>query len=192
MSLSRKSRWPLFLVLVLALLAGGGPAGPIGPARADGPTPSAGSVPWSWPLGGPEAVLDSFVAPPAPWAAGHRGVDLRSATGAGIRSPAAGVVRYAGVVVDREVLTIDHGGGVVSSFEPVTAELDVGARVVRGQQVATTGTGGHCAGVCLHWGVRLNGEYIDPLSLLMDRRPSILLPVPAASLRQGPGGRPRA
>lgn len=185
-------RWPVILVLAMALLVGGGSARPVDPAHADKANTSTGSGRWVWPLGGPEAVMDPFAAPPAPWAAGHRGVDLRAGPGTGVRSPAAGVVLYSGVVVDREVLTIDHGGGLVSSFEPVVAQLDVGTIVTQGQQVATVGTGGHCSGFCLHWGVRLDGEYIDPLSMLMDRRPSILLPVPAASSRQGPGGRPRA
>ncbi len=192
MPIPRTPRWPVILVLAMALLVGGGSASPVGPAHADEADASAGPGRWSWPLGGPEAVMDPFAAPPAPWSAGHRGVDLRAGPGTGVRSPAAGVVLYSGVVVDREVLTIDHGGGLVSSFEPVVAQLDVGTSVARGQQIATVGTGGHCSGFCLHWGVRLNGEYIDPLSMLMDRRPSILLPVPAASTRQGPGGRPRA
>ncbi|MGP5724993.1 M23 family metallopeptidase [Arthrobacter rhombi] len=192
MPLPRAFRWPVVVVLSMALLVGGGSASPAGPAEARGADAAAGTGQWSWPLGGPEALMDPFAAPPAPWAAGHRGVDLRAGAGTGVDSPADGVVRFSGVVVDRQVLTIDHGGGLVSSFEPVVTELTVGTRVVSGQQVASVGAGGHCAGLCLHWGVRLKGDYIDPLSLLMDRRPSILLPVPEGASRRGLDRRPRA
>lgn len=168
----------------------------VGPASAAGPIPVTGDPvapvgAWAWPLGGPGDLLAVFDRPEAPWAAGHRGVDLKTARGATVRSPAAGVVAFVGVVVDRPVVTVDHGNGLVSSFEPALADVVVGEPVSPGQVVAGVDTGGHCSDVCLHWGVRLNGEYIDPLSLVMDRRPSVLLPVPSATGRQSPGGRPR-
>ena len=58
----------------------------------------------------------------APWASGHRGIDLAADAEATIPAPADGVVSFSGVVVDREVLSIDHGGGYISSFDP--AETD--------------------------------------------------------------------
>lgn len=192
MPLPQAVSWPSTMVLSMTLLLGGGSASLAGPADAQGAGTASGTDPWSWPVGGPEALLDPFAAPPAPWAAGHRGVDLRAGAGTGVNSPADGVILFSGVVADRQVLTIDHGAGLVSSFEPVVAQLEVGARVASGQQVARVGAGGHCSGVCLHWGVRLNGDYIDPLSLLMDRRPSILLPVPEGASRRGLDRRPRA
>lgn len=168
----------------------------VGPASAAGPIPVTGDPvapvgAWAWPVGGPGDLLAVFDRPEAPWAAGHRGVDLKTARGATVRSPAAGVVAFVGVVVDRPVVTVDHGSGLVSSFEPALADVVVGEPVSRGQVMAGVDTGGHCSDVCLHWGVRLNGEYIDPLSLVMDRRPSVLLPVPSATGRQSPGGMPR-
>lgn len=96
---------------------------------------------------------------------------------------------FAGWVVDRPVVTVDHGGGVLSSFEPVAALLDRGQVVQEGQQIGTLDRGSrshgaelhattsHCLSSCLHWGVRVNGEYVDPLNYVMDRRPSILLPL---------------
>lgn len=194
MTTPRKSSWPTLMACGLALLIGGGSAGTVGagPAWAGGVGTTGGTGRWSWPVGGPDGVLERFDRPPAPWAAGHRGVDLRAGPPTRVHSPAAGVVLYSGVVVDREVLTIDHGNGLVSSFEPVLADVEVGDAVSPGQQVATLGSGGHCSGVCLHWGVRLDGQYLDPLSMLMDLRPSILLPVPAASGQRGHGDRPPA
>lgn len=95
-------------------------------------------------------------------------------------SPAPGRVVFAGWVVDRPVLTIDHGGGLLSSFEPVTALLDRGEVVEEGQSLGTVASrtsGSHCPERCLHWGVRLNGEYVNPLNYVLDRRPSVLLPL---------------
>lgn len=133
---------------------------------------------WAWPLGGPSSVLRPFDPPAQRWLSGHRGVDLAASVGDVVRSPAAGKVAFAGTVVDRPVVTVDHGGGLVSSFEPAISELPVGATAARGGRVAIVGTGGHCSGACLHWGLRLDGEYIDPLNTISDRRPSVLLPLP--------------
>ena len=65
-------------------------------------------------------MLRAFDPPAKPWLSGHRGVDLQAAhDGAPVTSPAAGTVSFVGVVVDRPVITIDHGDGLRSSFEPV-------------------------------------------------------------------------
>lgn len=132
------------------------------------------------PTGSPE-VLRPFSAPPAPWAPGHRGIDLAVPTGQEIRSPADGVVSFSGVVVNREVLSIDHGAGYVSSFEPVSSELDGGEAVSAGEVIAVLDDyedgSPHCEEPCVHWGVRHHGDYINPLLLLGDLEPSILLPL---------------
>lgn len=165
--------WPrprqlLVILLVLVALLG------VPPASAESAHPR-----WEPPVQG--AVVEHFAAPPAPWAAGHRGVDLAASAGDDIRSPADGVVSFSGVVVNREVLSIDHGAGYVSSFEPVESELETGDAVSAGAVVGSLGTyqdsSQHCETACLHWGVRLHGEYINPLLMLGDLEPSVLLPL---------------
>ncbi|MBO0595652.1 M23 family metallopeptidase [Nesterenkonia sp. E16_7] len=142
---------------------------------------AAGAAPaaalWRLPVVADE--LRPFARPPAPWGAGHRGVDLGPLSGgANIRAPADGEISFAGVVVDRPVLSIRHGDGYLSSFEPVETVLEVGDRVSAGDPVGSLATGaGHCEAPCLHWGVRLDGEYINPLLLTGDAEPSILLPL---------------
>ncbi|MFZ3451678.1 M23 family metallopeptidase [Arthrobacter sp. 7Tela_A1] len=139
------------------------------------------------------AVVRGFDKPAQRWLAGHRGADLSAAAGTAVRSPAAGTVRFAGYVVDRAVLTVDHGSGLVSSFEPVVSTLSPGEAVAAGQPLGLVDVRSpalnppgtkqpHCPGSCLHWGVRLDGEYVDPLRFILDRRPRVLLPLPA-----GPG-----
>jgi murein DD-endopeptidase MepM/ murein hydrolase activator NlpD len=136
---------------------------------------------WRWPLAPRPPILRGFDPPPKPWLSGHRGVDLGFATaGTSIVSPAPGTVSFVGVVVDRPVITIDHGGGLRSSFEPVESTLAVGTTVGAGEVIGTA-LPGHClAAQCLHWGVRDGEEYVNPLQFVLDLRPSILLPLAGA------------
>ncbi|MGH2179960.1 hypothetical protein, partial [Enterococcus faecalis] len=70
----------LVVVLVLALLSG--PASRAAPPPVPPPVPAAVPAPlWGWPLAGVPAVTRRFDAPPTPYAAGHRGVDLLGAEG---------------------------------------------------------------------------------------------------------------
>ena len=128
---------------------------------------------WRWPVDPPRVVERPFVAPATRYSAGHRGADLGA--GATLYAPAAGTVRFAGVVVDRPVLSIDHGGGVISSYEPVVASVAEGDAVAAGQVIGTI-VGGHCPSRCVHMGVRVNGKYVSPLSFFGEIPRAILLP----------------
>lgn len=121
---------------------------------------------------------------------GHRGLDLAAAPGAVIRSPADGTVRFVGWVVDRPVLSIDHGGGLVSSFEPVEALVAEGDAVSRGQAIGTLAASPeHAPAGGLHLGARLAGGYVDPMGLLAEIPRSVLLPLdpPASPTAEGAG-----
>lgn len=168
----------LTLLLVLGVLtpaSAGSLLLGIDPTELD--APSAKRALWVPPVSADE--LRPFTRPPSPWGAGHRGADLGPLeTSASIRAPAEGEVSFVGVVVDRPVLSIRHGDGYLSSFEPVESSLQVGDRVSTGDPVATLAVSpSHCATPCLHWGVRLYGEYINPLLLTGDLEPSVLLPL---------------
>lgn len=132
---------------------------------------------WSWPLSAPHSVTRSFEAPPTPYKAGHRGVDLSTVSGDPVFAPADGVVSFAGVVVDRPVLSIQHAGDLISSFEPVDAVVAEGEHVSAGQTVGLVSVGGHCGAGCIHFGVRLHGQYVSPMLYLVGIRRAILLPV---------------
>lgn len=148
-----------------------------GPAFSAPTAPSSAAGAWEWPLDGHPLVLRHFDRPPERWMAGHRGIDLGAPEEGMIRSPADGVVVFVGTVVDRPVITIDHGDGLLSSFEPVSASLAEGAAVHAGEEVGRLSTEEHCPRSCVHWGVRKDGEYVNPLNFVTDRRPSILLPL---------------
>ncbi len=129
---------------------------------------------WLWPVDTPHSIVRGFVAPSTPYAAGHRGIDIRAPSGV-VYAPAAGIVHFVGFVVDRPVLSIRHVDGVISSYEPVVANIAVGDVVTAGQVVGTV-TPGHCAQLCVHMGVRVHGQYVSPLNWLGDIPPSVLLP----------------
>lgn len=132
---------------------------------------------WQWPLLPTPKVLRAFDPPAERWLSGHRGADVAGAPGDTVRAPSKGIVSFVGHIVDRPVIVIDHGAGLRTSLEPVRSTLSVGAVVDTGDVIGVIGTGAHCDGRCLHWGLRLDGEYIDPLLTIRDTRPSILLPV---------------
>ncbi len=124
----------LLAALLLVLVPASAPA-----RGAPGPASPAGG--WSWPLSPRPAVLRGFDPPDRPWLSGHRGVDLRAAyDGAPVTSPAPGRVSFAGFVVDRPVITVDHGNGLRSSFRAgrkrVAARRRGGRRVGAGTRAA--------------------------------------------------------
>jgi murein DD-endopeptidase MepM/ murein hydrolase activator NlpD len=131
-------------------------------------------APWTWPVDGPHDVVRPFIVPAHEYGPGHRGVDLPAPDGV-LLAPADGVVHFAGVVVDRPVLSIDHGGGVLSSYEPVSTSLSKGDVVTRGQAVGTV-LAGHCSMTCVHLGVRIDGEYVSPMRFLGVIPRAVLLP----------------
>ncbi|SOE70879.1 Peptidase family M23 [Salinibacterium xinjiangense] len=141
--------------------------------------PAAPRPSWDWPVDPPRVLVRQFIAPMTAYSSGHRGVDLATASGS-VYAPADGVVHFAGVVVDRPVLSIRHTGGLISSYEPVETTLHKGATVARGDVIGTVPTDpalpGHCSHACLHFGVRRDGEYVSPLLYLGGIEPSVLLP----------------
>ncbi|WP_298990450.1 M23 family metallopeptidase [uncultured Pseudokineococcus sp.] len=148
---------------------------------------AARTTPWRPPVAGPLDVLRGFTAPAQRWSPGHRGVDLGAGAGQEVLAPADGVVAFAGPVVDRGVLVLDHAGDLRSSFEPVVPLLAVGTTVRRGEVVALRAPTAHagCATEgCLHWGVRRGrgaaAAYLDPLLLLAPPEPPVLLPLAPA------------
>jgi len=142
-------------------------------------TPGTVAV-WDWPVDAPRHIIRPFIAPASAYGAGHRGIDIGvgggSSNGGGdLLAPADGTVHFAGVVVDRPVLSIDHGGGVLSSYEPVETDLEKGDFVRRGEVIGEIQPG-HCSDPCVHLGVRVNRAYVSPLLYLGGLRRSILLP----------------
>jgi murein DD-endopeptidase MepM/ murein hydrolase activator NlpD len=109
------------------------------------------------------------------FAAGHRGVDLAGAVGETVRAAAVGRVFFAGVVAGTPTVSIDHGNGWRTTYQPVVARVAEGDEVGAGQDIGTL-RAGHCpASACLHWGLTDGVDYADPTAYL-ELRPVRLLP----------------
>jgi len=148
------------------------------PARATDTPARATTSLCTLPVPG-ERIVALARIPRAPWTAGHRGIDINATAQAPVVAPAGGTVEFAGVVVDRPVVTIRHRDGRRSSLEPVSATVDVGTTVAAGQEVGQVGPGySHCEPhLCVHWGLREGSAYIDPLDCLEGFGPVVLLPL---------------
>jgi murein DD-endopeptidase MepM/ murein hydrolase activator NlpD len=158
----------LALVLpLLVALVGGTPT-----ARAPSPSHIAAAVPasgatWRWPVVG--AIVHGYDPPETPFGAGHRGIDIAANVGATVVAPASGVVSFAGKVGGQRFVTIDHGSEILSTSSYVS-EIIVhkGDVVSAGSPIALSGTGhpGSTLPAHLHFGIRVSGEYVDPMTFL--------------------------
>lgn len=112
------------------------------------------------------AVTRAFEAPAAQWGPGHRGIDLAAAPGTRVGAAAAGVVSFAGRVAEVLAVTIDHGDGLVTTYSDLAAiSVSAGERVDTGHWIGTVGSA-HAGIPGLHFGVKVGGEYVDPLLYL--------------------------
>ena len=166
-------------IVAMALLTGVAVGAPAAAAQSPGPEqPETGvptSAPWSWPVAGAR-IARAYEAPAHEYGAGHRGIDLRPTGDERVRAPRAGVIAFSGRIADRGILTIDHGDGYVTTLEPIDSDVAVGTRVDERQIVGTMATGGHAESGTIHFGVRLDGIYVNPLLLLGGVPRAVLLP----------------
>jgi murein DD-endopeptidase MepM/ murein hydrolase activator NlpD len=144
----------LILPLTIALVAA-----PSGSASASGT--------WLWPATG--AVLRGFDPPENPYGSGHRGIDIADPFGTPVIAPASGTVAFAGKVGGHLFVTLDHGGGLESTYSWLSeAMVHKGDVVTPGEVIALSGEGhpGSTLPSHLHFGVKLDGSYVDPLAYL--------------------------
>lgn len=94
----------------------------------------------------------------------HQGYDIGASAGAAIVAAADGVVTstgYSSVLGNYVILS--HGGGLFTIYEHCSAVLvSQGQSVSRGSTIAKVGSTGVSTGPHLHFGVQLNGKYVDP------------------------------
>lgn len=99
----------------------------------------------------------------------HSGVDLAAATGTAIYAADDGIVTHAGCAKSCKTgygnyVDIDHGNGIMTRYGHASKVLvSVGEQVRRGQVIMLMGSTGRSTGPHLHFEVRLNGRYTNPL-----------------------------
>ncbi|MGN1334196.1 MAG: murein hydrolase activator EnvC family protein [Anaerovoracaceae bacterium] len=96
----------------------------------------------------------------------HTGIDIGCSAGKDIVAAASGKVImsqwYGGY---GNCVMIDHGGGIVTLYGHASKLLVSKGQVVKqGQVIALVGSTGRSTGPHLHFEVRKNGQYIDPMS----------------------------
>lgn len=129
-------------------------------ADDDDPTPSA------WPL-----TERGFVTQPlleGVDAAGHPGLDIAVPADSYIRAAGAGTVEEAGEdPVYGRYIVLDHGNGYRTRYAHANLLLVAeGASVRRREIIALSGSTGRSTAPHLHFEVLLDGEAVDPLTLV--------------------------
>ena len=111
-------------------------------------------------------IAAAFVRPEGDYGPGHRGIDYAVPVGTRIRASAPGTVSFSGPVAGVLAVTIDHGSGIESTYTGLS-QLDVsrGETVDEGRFIGAAGNAHAVPG--LHFGMKLNGDYVDPTSLLV-------------------------
>ena len=98
----------------------------------------------------------------------HTGIDIGASYGAPVISADAGTVAYVGAMSGYgNVVVIDHGGGLATTYNHLSAfGVSSGQTVGRGVYIANVGCTGYCTGPHLHFEVRINGSPVDPMPYL--------------------------
>jgi hypothetical protein len=145
-----------------------------GPALPEPPPPDP-ARPWLVPP--VDGVIGRrFQAPRTDWGPGHRGIDylLPSAEGVSVRAAASGRVKFAGQVGGFLAVTIQHAGDMETTYSQLNEILvRAGEYVQQGTWIGRAGFA-HAVrdpatelphsdvGAGLHFGVKVNGRYVDP------------------------------
>ncbi len=133
-------------------------------ARAGSPTASDDVRPTSWPLTERGFVTQTLMEGEGE----HAGVDIAVPSDAYVRAAGPGTVVDVGEdnVYGRFVL-LDHGSGFRSLYAHAsTTFVESGQQVRRKEVIALTGSTGSSTAPHLHFEILLNGEPVDPLTLV--------------------------
>lgn len=124
-----------------------------------------------WPLPGDYRIYSYFgyrVAPTEGASTYHRGLDIGGEYGASIVSVLAGTVEVSSYsTTSGNYVIVNHGNGLRTAYLHNSKNLvSVGDYVKQGTVVGLVGSTGVSTGPHLHFGVSVNGTYVDPLNYL--------------------------
>ena len=101
----------------------------------------------------------------------HAGIDIGVATGSRVYAAANGTVTQAGWNGGYgKCITISHADGMQTVYAHLsTVKVRTGQRVSQGQIIALSGNTGNSTGPHLHFEVRVNGQPVDPMQMIMTK-----------------------
>jgi murein DD-endopeptidase MepM/ murein hydrolase activator NlpD len=111
---------------------------------------------------GKRSVINSMERSP------HTGIDQKGDAGTPVRAINNGrVVLIADHFFTGNTLFLDHGGGIISMYFHLDKVLvNDGDIINKGQTIGLVGATGRVTGPHLHWGIRVNGARVNPLTLV--------------------------
>ncbi|SEQ81684.1 Murein DD-endopeptidase MepM and murein hydrolase activator NlpD, contain LysM domain [Lachnospiraceae bacterium NE2001] len=121
-----------------------------------------------WPMP-TSTVISSYYGPRTAPTAGatsyHRGIDIPCSMGSDVIAVADGTVIYVGYLGNGgNAVIVDHGSGISTCYFHLSSyNCSVGDTVTAGQTICYSGNTGVSTGPHLHFAVRENGEYVNPL-----------------------------
>lgn len=138
-----------------------------GGGNSDQPSVSA----FTWPCPSSRRVTSDYGPRQSPTAGAssyHKGIDIGASYGADIVAAADGTVVFAGYSNSAgNYVTVSHGGGLYTVYMHCSSlNVSKGQSVSRGQVIAKVGSTGISTGNHLHFGVSLNGSYVNPWNYL--------------------------
>ena len=130
-------------------------------------TKSIGDIKFVWPCPASGRITSKFggrTSPTKGASSDHKGIDIGAATGSNIIAAAAGEVVVSTYSYSAgNYVMLNHGGGVYSVYMHASKLLcKVGDTVKQGQVIAKVGSTGYSTGPHLHFGIRVNGTYVNP------------------------------
>jgi murein DD-endopeptidase MepM/ murein hydrolase activator NlpD len=122
-----------------------------------------------WPLNVSGRISSSFgtrTSPTAGASTNHKGVDIAVPTGTTIVAAAAGTVVTATYSSSAgNYIMIYHGNSTYTVYMHCSKlNVSVNDKVTKGQKIAEAGSTGISTGSHLHFGVSVNGSYVNPLN----------------------------
>lgn len=98
----------------------------------------------------------------------HLGIDYRATIGEKVPSTNAGKVVFAGdLFYTGYTVIIDHGLDIFSVYGHLSKPLvEAGQMIEKGHVIGLSGNTGRTSGPHLHWGVKVQGQYIDGFALV--------------------------
>lgn len=130
-------------------------------------TTSTGNTSFIWPCPSSSRITSSFGGRDAPTegaSSNHQGIDIGASTGSSIVASASGTVVISTYSYSAgNYIMINHGNGIYTVYMHCSKLLaSVGDTVKQGEVIAKVGSTGYSTGPHLHFGVRVNGTYVNP------------------------------